>query len=334
VTDATTTPRGDAADVRDVRDVREGGRWTLAQRAKNDVLWLLASGALATIGRLSPRVLHVAGVALGRLAHLVLPPARRLAERNVALAFPELDGAARRALVARTYRTLGGYLGDAVAMLDPRRPVLPLPFATGARATLDAALAEGRGVLFASAHLGPWERVAATLVQCELPFTAVAREAYDPRLTRLYERLRGGRGLATIYRGAPGAGVALLRTLRRGRILGIPMDLASRVPSIDVPFLGRDARTPVGPARLALRTGAAVVVGVPAPSSSADAVAGELELAVTRIVTSDLDASPESERILTTRINDAISACIRAMPEAWVWMHPRWPTTTTSTTTV
>jgi KDO2-lipid IV(A) lauroyltransferase len=312
VTDATST------------DLREGGRWTLAQRAKNDVLWLLASGSVATVGRLSPRVLHAAGVALGRLAHLLISPARRLAERNVALAFPELDRRARRALVARTYRTLGGYLGDAVAMLDPRRPVTPLPFAPGARVALDDAIAEGRGVLFASAHLGPWERVAATLVQCEVPFTAVAREAYDPRLTRLYERLRGGRGLPTIYRGAPGAGTALLRTLRRGHVLGIPMDLASRVPSIDVPFLGREARTPVGPARIALRTGAAVVVGVPAPASGSVRADGALELAITRIPTSDLDASPEGERRLTTRINDAISARIRAMPEGWVWMHPRW----------
>ena len=319
----------------DLTDLRQGGRWTLAQRAKNDVLWWLASGAVATVGRLPPRLLRRAGVALGAFAHVVLPAVRRLADRNVALAFPELDRAARRALVARTYRTLGGYLGDAVAMLDHRRAVAPLPFAAGARDVLDAALAEGRGVVFASAHLGPWERVAATLVHCELPFTAVAREAYDPRLTRLYERLRGGRGLATIYRGAPGAPTALLRTLRRGRILGIPMDLASRVPSIDVPFLGHDARTPVGPARLALRTGAAVVVGVAAPARVRTADASDandgLELAVTRITTTDLAASTMAarERVLTTRINDTISSRIRAMPEGWVWMHPRWPAQTT-----
>jgi KDO2-lipid IV(A) lauroyltransferase len=211
-------------------------------------------------------------------------------------------------------------------MLDPSRPVPPLAFATGARETLDLAMAEGRGVVFASAHLGPWERVAATLIGCAVPFTAVAREAYDPRLTRLYDRLRGGRGLPTIYRGAAGAGVALLRTLRRGDVLGIPMDLASRVPSIDVPFLGRVAPTPVGPARLALRTGAAVVVGIPAPIDRSDRNlwAGDLALAITRIDTRDLEATPEGERVLTERINDALSAGIRALPDAWVWMHPRW----------
>jgi KDO2-lipid IV(A) lauroyltransferase len=154
-----------------------------------------------------------------------------------------------------------------------------------------------------------------------VPFAAVAREAYDPRLTRIYDRLRGDRGLITIYRGAPGAAAALLRTLRRGHVLGIPMDLASRVPSIEVPFLGHPAPTPVGPARLALRTGAAVVVGVPAPDGD-----GGLVLAVTRVDTADLDGSTDEqrERLVSTRINEVLSAHIRALPEAWLWMHPRW----------
>jgi KDO2-lipid IV(A) lauroyltransferase len=302
-------------------DLREGGRWTLAQRAKNGVLWWLASLAIGTLGRLPPRALRCAGVALGRLAHRIVPGARLVAERNVALAFPELDRRARRDLVARTYRTLGAHLGDAVSMLDARRATPLLPFACGARETLDRALAAKRGVVFASAHLGPWERVAATLVASDVPFVAVAREAYDPRLTRLYDRLRGGRGLATIYRGSPGAAARLLRTLRRGDVLGIPMDLASRVPSVEVPFLGIAAPTPVGPARLALRTGAAVVVGVPSPSAASPLV---LELSITPIFTGDLDTSAESERTLTTRINDVLSARIRAMPTEWVWMHPRW----------
>jgi KDO2-lipid IV(A) lauroyltransferase len=299
-------------------DLREGGRWTSAQRVKNDLLWLLASGAVATLGRLPPRVLRAVGTALGVLAHAILPGTRRLAERNVALALPELDAGARRELVARTYRTLGGYLGDAVAMLDPRRPASLLPFADGARDALDVAIARRRGVVFASAHLGPWERVAATLHASELPFTAVAREAYDPRFNHLYDRLRG---LPVIYRGAPGAATRLLRTLRRCGVLGIPMDLASRVASVEVPFLGHIARTPVGPARLALRTRAEVVVGVPAPGRD-DAAA--LELAITTIQTDDLDTSAESERILSTRINEALSMRIRALPAAWVWMHPRW----------
>src|SRR4051812_46906647 len=92
-------------------DLREGGRWSLAQRAKNDVLWFMVQAALATMGRLPPRALYKLGVALGVVAHAAIPSARRIAQRNVALVFPELEPAEQRALVARSYRTLGGYLG-------------------------------------------------------------------------------------------------------------------------------------------------------------------------------------------------------------------------------
>jgi KDO2-lipid IV(A) lauroyltransferase len=224
--------------------------------------------------------------------------------------------------VRRTYRELGGHLGDVVAMMGSAREIVPLPFLPDARACLDDAIARGRGVVFASAHLGPWERVAASLVASGVPLTVVAREAYDPRFTRLYERLRGQRGVRTVYRGAGGAATALLRVLRGGGVLGIPMDLASRVASVDAPFLGSPAATPVGPARIALRTGAAVVVGTAAPQSD-----GSLGIAITPIATSDLDATSDSaaaELLLTGRINAELSARVRALPEAWVWMHPRW----------
>lgn len=300
-----------------VQDVREGGRWGAAQRAKNDALYALAAVSLAVAERAPPRLLRAAGAMLGRVAHLILPGPRRLAEANVARALPELDAQARRSLVRAAYRALGEHLGDVVAMLDTRRPLDPLPVADDG---LAEAHGEGRGVVFASAHLGPWERVAASLVAAGIPMSVVAREAYDPRLTRVYDRLRGARGVRAIWRGAPGAAAALLRTLRRGEVLGIPMDLASRVPSVTAPFLGVPAPTPVGPARLALRTGAAVVVGTVSPTP------GGLAITTTRIRTTDLSVDAAGERELTARINDALSERIRAMPESWVWMHPRWPT--------
>jgi KDO2-lipid IV(A) lauroyltransferase len=289
-------------------DLREGGRWTRSQRAKNDLLWAASWVALACVSVFPVAALRAMGRALGRFAWVLFPSARRLAEQNVAHALPDRDA---RALVRRTYLNLGAHLGDAVAMLDERHTLVPLPFEEGSREVLDEAVREGRGVVFASAHLGAWERVAASLVAAGLPLTVVAREPYDPRFMQIYEKLRGGRAVRAIYRGAPGAGAGLLRTLRRGEVLGIPMDLASRVPSIEAPFLGRPAKTAVGPARLALRTGAAVVVGTPAREGRV--------IRVTRV-----DASAADEVVLTTRINDELSARIRAMPEEWVWMHPRW----------
>jgi Kdo2-lipid IVA lauroyltransferase/acyltransferase len=285
-------------------DVREGGRWTTAQRIKNGVLYVVVMVSVRVASLLPAAVARTFGRALGHAAWALVPSLRRRVAENLSRA--AIDLAPRTAFVS-----MGDLLGATIAGLE--RPLDPLPLLPGARACLDEAIAEGRGVVFASAHLGPWERVAASLVAAGIPLTVVAREPYDPRFRTLYDRLRARRGVPAIYRGAPGAAVALARTLRKGGVLGIPMDFASRVPSIDVPFLGVPAPTPSGPAALALRFGAAVVVGTVAIDE------GVMGISFERITTDG------GVHTLTTRINQALSARIRAMPAAWPWMHERWP---------
>jgi Kdo2-lipid IVA lauroyltransferase/acyltransferase len=300
-------------------DLRDGGRWTPLQRGKNDALWVLAVMALAAARPLPLRTLRALGRMLGRTAHLCAHAARRTARRNVSRAFPTMDTADQHELVHRSFLYLGEILAEAAAMLHSRTALPPLTLSDEARAVIDRARAEGRGVVFASAHLGPWERVAASLVAAGVPLVALARESYDPRFSRLYEKLRGAYGVRVLWRATPGAAARILRTLRGGGVLGVPMDLRSRVPSCDASFLGHEAPTPVGPARIALRTGAAVVVGTAAPGPG-----GSLVITATRIESSGLARGDAGALALTTRINDELSRRIRALPHGWVWMHDRW----------
>jgi KDO2-lipid IV(A) lauroyltransferase len=301
------------------RDARLGATWTPLQRRKNDALWVLASLALATARPWPLAALRASGRVLGRAAHWLAGNARRTALANVALVFPELDARGRRELVRRCFAELGAYLGETVALLHRRGNATPLPLSREARAVLDDARAEGRGVVFASAHLGPWERVAASLVAAGVPLVALARESYDPRFSRLYERLRAAHGVRVVWRGAPGAAARILRTLRSGDVLGVPMDLRSRVASCDAPFLGHPAPTAIGPARIALRSGAPVVVGTAAPADD-----GSLVVTATRIAVTGLPADGSAATALTARINAELSRRIVAMPHAWVWMHDRF----------
>jgi KDO2-lipid IV(A) lauroyltransferase len=303
-------------------DVRLGQRWTPMQRVKNDLFWVLACAALAATRPLSPRVLRALGRALGVTAHAFATRARRTALGNVAATMPELDRASRAALVRRCFATLGELLGETVSMLHPFGSLPVLPLTPEARAVLDEARAEGRGVVFASAHLGPWERVAASLVAAGQPLVALARESYDPRFTRLYERLRERHGVRFVWRSSPGAALRIVRALRAGGVLGFPMDLRARVAACDVPLLGVPARTALGPARIALRARAPVVVGTAAPGPGSSLV-----VTATRIPTEDLAGGArgaDAPLELTRRINAELSRRIRALPEAWPWMHPRW----------
>jgi KDO2-lipid IV(A) lauroyltransferase len=296
-------------------DLREGGRWGVLQTCKNAALYVIIRACVAVTSRVPLPVLRVLGIALGRLGFVAWSSGRKTALTNLARVFPACPPAEREAMARRTYENLGEHLADAVASLAPESPVMSLPFPEHEQRVLREAVEEGRGVLFVSAHLGPWERVARTLVASGFALTTVARESYDPRLTSLYDRLRGSRGVRSIYRGARGSGLRMLRTLRDGGMLGVPMDLRSRVPSIEVPFLGTPAPTARGPAQLALAARAAVVVG----SVASDPASGALSLTMTR-----LELSAPDVVTLTAAINDELSRRILALPEHWLWMHPRW----------
>lgn len=300
------------------RDLREGGAWSPLQTLKNDVIWFVASALLFVIARTPKETLVRVGRALGAIVHALAWGLRHRARENVALAFPEKASSDVSALARASFANLGENLARAVSDRDL------LPMHEASRAILREALDEGRGVVLPSAHLGPWERLAATLAGNGFPLTAVVRESYDPRFDRVTSEARDRAGFATIARGAPGAATRIVRTLRQGRVLGIPMDLKTRAESVVVPMLGALARTPVGPARIALRTGAPVVVCTVEPDET-----GALAVTCTRLERRDETpaigaAGAGAEKELTARINDELSRRILCAPEHWLWMHDRF----------
>ena len=308
------------ASTRIVRgDVRLGGVWTSRQRLKNDAVWLVARTALGAVRLVPAAPVRNAASALGALAYVLAGHARRTALANAALVYPHWSPSRRAALVRRSFTALGGWLGESARALAGAPGPAPLDMGAGSLGALRDAQSQGRGVLFASAHLGPWERVAASLVAAGVPLVTVARESYDPRFSRLFEGMRCRAGVRVIDRGDRTAPWKIVRALRRGDVLGMPMDLRTRVDSRPVPFLGHPAPTPIGPARIALRTGAPVVVGTAEPAAD-----GRTTVTVTPIPTGDLRDDEDGAFVLTGRINAELSRRILAFPEAWVWMHDRW----------
>ena len=304
------------------RDVREGGAWTIPQRIKNDLIFAMASFALGAIRALSVRRVVAIARGMGALAFALAPRLRARALRNLSIAFPEMPARERRAIAKRAFRNLAAHVAETLAARARDEALPPLAFPESSRAILRDALAEGRGVVLPSAHLGPWERLAQTLVAHGFPLTAIVRESYDPRFDRIVDAARARSGVKTIARGAPGASTRIVRTLRAGGVLGIPMDLATRAESIVVPLLGAPAKTPVGPARIAVRTGAPIVVCTVEPCD------GELAVTCTRI---DLPSpAPRSSHVhdvthATTRdVNAELGRRIRLSPEEWPWMHDRF----------
>jgi KDO2-lipid IV(A) lauroyltransferase len=293
----------------------------LAKRLKRFLRYLLVRVVLAVVSRLPLGFARWLGAGFGRFAFAVAGGERRKALKSLARAFPEKSDAQRHELARASFRHLGmaAFEVGATAAMDRQLERL-VRWEAGDRAILEAALARGRGVVFVSGHVGNWELLARRVARAGYPSQSIAKETTDPRLTTLVERFRAQGGVRSIWRGQEGAARAMLRALKAGEILGLLIDQDTKVQSVFVPFFGELAATPRAAADLALRTGAAVVVGfcqregdsyhlwmeeVPWQSSGdreADAVA------------------------LTAALSLSIEAAIRRAPEQWVWMHQRWKT--------
>ncbi len=293
--------------------------WSRAQRIKNDTIYYLARLALALAARMPRATLGVIGAFIGATVHALAGGARSMARANVQRALAALTPEQAAALSRRAFVELGRLLGDTLALLRAdERPSRTLPFADDERAKLARARAAGRGVVLVTAHLGPWERLAGVLVEHGFPLTTPVRASYDPRLeAAVHARLRARHGVHALDRDAATTPIALLRALKRGEVVGMLIDVSTRVASARVPFLGVPAWTPVGPARLALRTGAPVVVAIATRAGVTVRPIRDVAEPCTRPTDDAVEA-------LTMALNDALSEAIRAEPERWIWMHDRF----------
>jgi len=297
---------------------RRRSLWKRFRRAtrgpRNAILSRAIWGAARTIGALPVPVALTVGRGLGRGAHALLGTPRRLAQRHVAQALPALDAADRGRLVRTTFE----HLGQSFAELGLFRRIARDPeYVRGNFEVLDAALAEGRGTLAITGHVGNWELLAATVAARGYGVSVVARRVNDDRFDALIRRFRGDQGMEILPRDAPDFLARVREALARNRIVAILMDQDSSGAGVFVPFFGRPAHTPPGAAVLALRTRVPVVTVF----IQRRAPRGHL-ITFERVEIAGTGRGQIME--LTARFTAAIEAAIRRAPAEWVWWHERW----------
>ena len=288
--------------------------------ALRDGIELGAYVVLRTFFRVLPLPLADAvGRGLGRLYRLVDRRRRRLVVRNLALAFPEKTAAEREAVSREVFAHFGAIAADLVrSEAAPVESLLARVEVEGLEHAR-AAAASGRGVFFATPHLGNWEWANLVTGANGIPVTIVARPLDNPlldvRLTALRERT-GGHVVAK-----KDAARTILRSLRAGAVVGILGDQRARPPdALLTPFFGRLAWTTTAIARLAERTGALIL-----PVVCLRIGPGRYRLTYSEPI--DPATLPPEEREvsrLTARVTELIESQVRAAPGQWLWLHDRW----------
>ncbi|MEZ5403132.1 MAG: lysophospholipid acyltransferase family protein [Bryobacteraceae bacterium] len=250
------------------------------------------------------------------LLDAVIPRLRRTALTNLALAMPSLDAAARTRIADGSFASIGRILLAMARFPSIGSANVREWIDYDGREHYDRALEQGRGVLFATAHLGNWELSAFAHAIMAKPMHIVVRGLDNPRVDALVARLRKLSGNHVIDKRDFARGI--LRALARNEAVGILIDQnVAASEGVFVDFFGVKACVSSGIARIAARTGAPVIPGFAVWDRGLGRYV--LKFYPPVAITGDEPAD-------TAAIHGALEAAIREYPDQWLWMHRRWKT--------
>ena len=237
---------------------------------------------------------------------------------NLAVAFPQWSEAQIAGTTKEVFRQLGLAVVELVKMRQiwsEREQRLAFCIDPAAQAQFDA----GGASVFVTAHVGAWQLTNLISLQQGLTITTVYAAESNPIVHDMMLELREAFGVRLL---PTQAGVRpLLRELGAGHSIGLAMD--TRLDTGEpIPFFGVDALTNTSAARLALRSGAALV-----PIRAERLRPGYFRIRVMAPITNPCPEAPTAQQAtaLTQLVNQHFEAWIKDVPEQWMCLKRRWP---------
>jgi KDO2-lipid IV(A) lauroyltransferase len=279
----------------------------------------LAVRTLVAILRVTPDALVRAGGTMLGLAFYTIDRAhRRIAERNLAAAFPSRPARERRAIARAAFAHFGRLLFELLKFSTLSREHMLARVEFDGDERMRSAYAHGKGVIFVTGHFGFWELHAMVHALHAQPIALLARALDNPLLNDLLENIRQRTGNTVVYR--RGTIRRVMRTLqaKQGVAVLIDQHIMGR-DAIYVDFFERPAATTSAVAALALRTGAPVVPVFALPLGH-----GRYRLIYEHPVEPPRGEAEDAIRDFTQRCTDVLEMYVRRHPDLWLWMHRRW----------
>jgi len=268
------------------------------------VFWTLAHGPLG-LAR-----------AYTTLLDKFVPRLRRVARRNLELAYPAASVAERETIIDQVFASLARMVWTFARFPQINATNVGQWIRYDGLEHFLQAKKHGRGVLFATAHLGNWELSAFAHALLTEPMDIVVRPLDHPGMDKLVEARRQLSGNRII--GKWDAARPILRGLAANRAVGILMDQNTTLSEgVFVDFFGTPACANVAFAKIAARTGAPVIPGFAMWSEEEQRYVLKFYPPVP--MTGDASAD-------TQALHSVLEQVIRQHPGQWLWLHRRWKT--------
>jgi KDO2-lipid IV(A) lauroyltransferase len=243
----------------------------------------------------------------------------RQTRRNINACFPEWNESDREELVHASLQQTGCSLCEmGMAWLWPAQRTLKKVRQVHNEAIVQAAVAQGKGVILIAPHLGNWE-ILNLYLSAHYPFTAMYK---PPRMKLMYDLIKRMRArLGTRMAPADTRGVRMvMKALKRGEMVGIlPDQEPDSSGGIHVPFFGVQALTMKLLPQLAAQTGAVVICGYAERLPDAEGFDLHFVAADARINSRNLEEA-------ATAMNLSVETCVRALPSQYQWEYRRFST--------
>jgi KDO2-lipid IV(A) lauroyltransferase len=276
-------------------------------------------GAVAALRAVSFKRAGEIGEKIGMLGYRPLGIRRAVVERQVRAAFPGLAEPEVLRIARASYAHLGRTTIEAALLPGyDRQQVLDLFERVEGWDVFERALALGRGVMFVTGHLGNWELGGSYVAARGVPLEAVARRMENPLFDEYITETRRQIGMTVIH--DADAVRRVPRAMREKHAVAFLIDQgAVGLASTWVPFFGRYAKTPRGPAVFALRLKTPLIFACALRQPSGRYALHMEEVPV--VSTGTLDADVDAIVASYTR---TLERWVRRAPEQYFWHHRRW----------
>ncbi len=251
-----------------------------------------------------------------RLLDIALPRLRRIAMRNLEIAYPGKTPSERARIADGVFESIARLIATFVRFPQMNRGNIEQWISYDGLENYNQAKQQGRGILVATAHLGNWELSAFAHGFLTEPMNIIIRPLDNPRIDQLVEQTRKLSGNRLIEKWDSAR--SILRALHQNEPVGVLIDQnTSLQEGAFVNFFGVPACANTALVRLAARTKAPIIPGFALWSK-------EQQRYILRFypeipISGDVQAD-------TQALHSMLEQVIRAHPDQWLWIHRRWKT--------
>jgi len=251
---------------------------------------------------------------LGNIAYHALRFRRQVVKDNLDIAFgPEWEERRLQKTAAESYRQIA--MSFIELLIAPKLyNLIPHMLEPKHFSLIQRLLQQGRGLILVSGHLGNWElQGAAAATTMAAPLTVAAVQQSNPYIDRFVQQRRNELGMQVA--GSRAAMRLLLKALKNKQAIGLVADQNAGRDAVFVDFFGKIAATHPGPAQLALKFKAPMVIGAAIRIGP-----GQFKILSQQVEINEDD----TVATLTQRHVKILEGFIRQYPEQYFWLHRRW----------